>query len=250
MCDEFFQAAALSPGDLSEVHEHKYRQAVLHGATTQDPASAVAPVLPHRRTALLPPLVAVQAVNQGRVSMESPLNAERFSEAQQYLKLYGSAHNLAMFYLRHGFMRLAVEYIVDEKVPPAVFIDTVFVHTLSHGNMDEMKGVLKAIDPQLERVGSYLLAACRHVTKNKLFSILYDLQVFMDDFYRAGITTIKFACKEGLSSEERADFLQKALSHFARGSAAAAEASDASKYSTLDTITSLPLLKMALKFAG
>lgn len=39
----------------------------------------------------------------------------------------------------------------------------------------------------------------------------------MDDFYRAGITTIKFACKEGLGSAERTALLQKALGHFKKG---------------------------------
>jgi zinc finger FYVE domain-containing protein 26 len=217
-------AAATTASARSEAHLHQYRQAVLHGAPPE-PADGQQPALvPARRALFLPPLIAVQTVNQGRVSPDSPLNGERFGQAQFYLKKYGFAKGLCNFYLRHGFMEHACRYLVDAaEVPARVFVETVYVHALSHGQMDDLKFILKAIDPTLERWAQQLLAACGYSNQRKLVSVLYDLQVFMGDDFRAGITSLKFAGGKGFAVEKRMELLEQARCHFNSGRQAGLE---------------------------
>jgi hypothetical protein len=194
------------------------------GDSSAHPAAGLA----KRRARLLLPLVAVQAVNQGRVSLVSTLNSERFSEATRYLTLYGTAKELCKFYLLHGFMERACEFMLSKAVPPRVFVETVFVHALSTGSFAQLKDTLRLLsDGTLDGWGPYLHAACKYSNERKMHAVLYDLQVYMDDDFRAGITSLKFAAAVGIEVPRRMELLQQARGHFEAGHAQAAAAAAA-----------------------
>lgn len=112
---------------------------------------------------------------------------------------------------------------MQEGVPPRVFVETVYVHALSCGKMDDLKFILKAVDPSLEGWAPHLLAACGYSNQRKLVSVLYDLQVFMGDDFRAGITSLKFAGGKGFAVEKRMELLEQARCHFNAGRQAGLE---------------------------
>lgn len=176
---------------------------------------------------MVPTLVAVNAVNLGRVSLKSTMNSERFNEATKYLQTYGSPSVMSEFFIKHGFLERACEYLLESDAEPEVFANTVFMLALRQGRFEEIKQCLTNIDPSLERWAPHLTLACKQLSAARKYKVLYDLQVFMRDFNRAGLTSIKFACVPGLTSEERLTYLAKAKDHYSAGIRAAVKAEEA-----------------------
>lgn len=197
----------------SKLTLHHYRQAALYGVPMPT-AEGKKPALMPPRVGLLPPLEAVTAVNQGRVSLESPMSSERFHEASWYLQRYGSAETLCNFFVRHGFVSRACDYVLKSQVIPKVFVDTIFKTQLNKGAIDELKDVLDMADPTLQQWNPYLMATCRYLSNENMIRTLYDVQVYMKDEYRAGITSVGFARAGGLPVEKRLAYLQQGLGHF------------------------------------
>lgn len=48
------------------------------------------------------------------------------------------------------------------------------------GQIQEVEGHLKSLDPSLEVWHSYLTAACRYFTQKGLYSVLYHTQLLMN----------------------------------------------------------------------
>ena len=204
---------AKAPDLKSKLTSHHYRQAALFGVPMPI-AEGKKPAAMPPRVGLLSPLEAVTAVNQGRVSLESPMSSERYHEASWYLQRYGSAETLCTFFVRHGFVSRACDYVLKSQASPKVFVDTIFKTQLDKGAIDELKGVLEMTDPTLQQWNPYLMATCRYLSKENMIRTLYDVQVFMKDDYRAGITSVGFARAAGLLVEQRLSYLQQGLGHF------------------------------------
>lgn len=64
-----------------------------------------------------------------------------------------------------------------------LFVDFFWVPALKMGQIQEVEGHLKLIDPSLEVWHSYLTAACRYFTQKSLYSVLYHTQLFMNVSY-------------------------------------------------------------------
>ncbi len=100
----------------------------------------------------------------------------------------------------------------------------------------------KALDPSMGSWEQHLLAMCRYLATSKLNQLLFETQVFVGDFFRAGltsvcvcvcvihaqvvfkrcgahsgITSVKFACDGEVPLSRRKQYLRDAKSFFEQG---------------------------------
>lgn len=189
---------------------HAYRQRIVNPTPGPDGRTA--------RPRLVDPLAAVNAVSRGRVSMESNMDSERFHEAVHYYSSYAPADQLAAFYCRHGFLDRACTLVLAKNISDKAFVDIVFLPTLARNQLANLKRSMRDTDATLAKWRRYLLAACRALTTGRrLYHVLYDIQLFMADHVRAGLTAVQFATAPGLPAKERLAHLQQARKHFGDG---------------------------------
>lgn len=122
---------------------------------------------------------------------------------------------LCDFYINNGFVEQPCRYVVDHNVLPKVFLESIFKPQQAADKLDALLDVLALIDQSLDKWAPHLIVVCRYLTKCKMLHTLYKVQVFMKDFFRAGITSVKFACAANLFVPARLEFLVQARGHFA-----------------------------------
>ena len=119
------------------------------------------------------------------------------------------------FYCRHGFLDSACRLVLERGVSDKAFVDVLLLPTLARNQLPELKQCMSNVDRGLGKWNRYLLASCRALTtQRRLFHVLYDLQLFMADHIRAGLTAVQFATVPGLPASERLAYLQQARKHF------------------------------------
>ncbi|KAK9880596.1 hypothetical protein WA026_011836 [Henosepilachna vigintioctopunctata] len=138
-----------------------------------------------------------------------------YNECIFYLRRYGTHQGLLDFYLKHGELDQALQYILDNNMSDDVFVD-IYMKCLKEGVVNILQENIAKIDYTLELWKNYLRKLCRHLEKQKLLHCLYQLQLFMGDYARAAMTCILFY-EEGANSfsdlARKNHFLLKAEEH-------------------------------------
>jgi len=152
------------------------------------------PLLAYRQSTddLMSPLLGLLENGRNFQSGNSYLDPKRFDECLYYLHTYGSPSSLVAFYVRHRHLKLACRYIIDQQCSVEVFIESLFMRLVLKGNFTQLKEQMEIADPTLQAWMPYLTAACKYLLRRSFHHLLYEVQVFMRDFFRAAQTCIRF----------------------------------------------------------
>lgn len=152
------------------------------------------PLLAYRQSTddLMSPLLGLLEHSRNFQSGNSYLDPKRFEECLYYLHKYGSPSSLVAFYVRHGHLKLACRYILDQQCSVEVFIESLFMRLVIKGKFAPLKEQMEITDPTLQAWMPYLTAACKFLLRRSFHNLLYEVQVFMRDFFRAAQTCIRF----------------------------------------------------------
>ncbi|XP_045461225.1 zinc finger FYVE domain-containing protein 26 [Harmonia axyridis] len=138
-----------------------------------------------------------------------------YNECIFYLSRYGSHQSLLDFYIRHGELDQALQYILGNNMGSDVFIE-IYMNCLKDGLVNVLQENIAKIDSTLDVWKHYLHQLCRHLEQQKFLNSLYQLQLFMGDFMRAAITCIRFYQEDTKNFSDLArknKFLHKAEEH-------------------------------------
>lgn len=114
-----------------------------------------------------------------------------YEECIYYLTKYGSHHSIIDFFLNHGDIKNALNYIVDNRLSSESFIE-LYIKCLKNGAINELQRVMSAIDSSLDIWKDHLKHTCRYLEQQKLLNCLYQLQLYIGDYVRAAMTCIRF----------------------------------------------------------
>jgi zinc finger FYVE domain-containing protein 26 len=153
---------------------------------------------------------------KNRVANNSKDTQQRQQECIFYLERYGNTHSLLSYYLKHKLLEKACRHVIDRALSHATFVDYIVDHCLHVSLLPELKQMLKKIDPNMEVIKPYLLAACKYFNQKKAFKTLVTFQVFMKDYLRAGLTCIKIFM-ETLDPQYKLKCLEVAKGYFEEG---------------------------------
>lgn len=188
---------------------------------------------------LMSPLVGLVENSRNFQPGSSYLDPKRFEECLYYLRKYGSPSSLVAFYVRHGHLKLACRYVIDQQCGAEVFIESLFMRLVLKGNWTQLKEQMETADPTMQAWMPYLTATCKFLLRRSLHHQLLEVQVFMKDFFRAAQTCIRFyegaTGRHGFTSYEelfpRLHYLEEAKRHI--------EAVIAEKKSTKGTVNTV-----------
>eukprot|EP00795_Rhopilema_esculentum_P014543 gene14543-5610_t len=148
------------------------------------------------------------------------LDKRRYDEIIYYLTKYGSHKQFVRFYVRHGLMRKAAAYIRDRKCSDDIFVEELLMRNFQDGSFELLTRELEEMDPTLNSWKDYLVKSCRYLSRKRLFNCLYQMQIFLKDFFRAATTCVRFflgdAGNPARSFKElynRLDYLDRAKRH-------------------------------------
>jgi len=105
----------------------------------------------------------------------------------------------------HSYQSLILLYFYQ-------YLNTPYLTT----HLPNSKNILKKTDKTLLRWEIYLIAACKWLNSIKIYEPLIELQLFMDDYSRAGRTCIRMFI-ECNSQDERLGHLERAKKFFEKG---------------------------------
>ncbi|KAK3587800.1 hypothetical protein CHS0354_042763 [Potamilus streckersoni] len=131
---------------------------------------------------------------------EDSMESLQFQECVYYLRTYGTYLAMVDFHRKHSYWMKAVQYILDHKCSIEVFVEGLLKPSLESGELGKLMDQMLLLDPTLESWNHYLTAACRYFVKMKLHHVLYDFQLFMKDFIRAGMTCFTYFYTHGARS--------------------------------------------------
>ncbi|KAJ8964678.1 hypothetical protein NQ314_004710 [Rhamnusium bicolor] len=114
-----------------------------------------------------------------------------YDECVYYLTKYGTHLSLLEFYVKHGDIDQALNYIIDYQLSNDIFVD-VYMRCLKDGIINILQENMSKIDSTLDVWKGYLRYICRHLEKQHMLHSLYQLQQFMGDYIRAAMTCIRF----------------------------------------------------------
>lgn len=115
-----------------------------------------------------------------------------FNECRYYLERYGTHSSMLEFLLRHRRIPMALDYFLAESCDPELLGEQLIQPALVRGELEQVLSGIRALDPSLARFWPALLISCRQLQRNSLFHSLYRIQLFMEDFIRAAMTSIQF----------------------------------------------------------
>lgn len=122
----------------------------------------------------------------------SELKGVVYSECKHYLELYGSHRSMLAFLYRHGRTTQALEYYLSKGCEVDLFLEELLQPSLKRGTLDALLSSLRQMDISLNRWWPTLLTVCRSLQKRGRMHTLYALQLFMEDYLRAAVTSIQF----------------------------------------------------------
>lgn len=125
--------------------------------------------------------------NQGEL-----LKSHYYEEAMHYLLNYGGNADLFDFFMRNNLIRFALRYTLLAKVSYDMFIQFVFVPVIKAGRLTDFIDMIKQIDERFKKSKSYILAVCKYLERKKSLHVLYQLQLALEDYIRAALTSLKF----------------------------------------------------------
>ncbi|XP_077537379.1 zinc finger FYVE-type containing 26 spastizin [Haemaphysalis longicornis] len=115
-----------------------------------------------------------------------------YSECKHYLEQYGSHRSMLSYLFRHGRVSQALEYYLAKGCETELFVEELLQPSLKQGSLDGLLDSLRQTEPSLQRWWPTLLAVCRNLQKRGRTHTLYALQLFMEDYLRAAVTSIQF----------------------------------------------------------
>lgn len=115
-----------------------------------------------------------------------------YSECKHYLEMYGSHRSMLGFLFRHGRTTQALEYYLAKGCEVELFQEELLQPSLKQGTLNMLLSSLRQTDPSLNCWWPTLLATCRSLQKRGRMHTLYTLQLFMEDYLRAAVTSIQF----------------------------------------------------------
>ncbi|XP_067138232.1 uncharacterized protein Sptz isoform X2 [Centruroides vittatus] len=147
-----------------------------------------------KNLAILKSINSLKSIQNGEINQvvlkKDKFNNEILKECLYYLTHYGNHQSFVNFYQRHNMLKEAINYICKEQCDPEIFIENLFLPCAKLGLLSKLKNIISNSD--LKRFPKYLLNTCHYLEKNELYYLLYDLQLFMQDYIRAAMTSIKF----------------------------------------------------------
>ncbi|XP_072390542.1 zinc finger FYVE domain-containing protein 26 homolog isoform X1 [Diabrotica undecimpunctata] len=152
-------------------------------------------------------------------STKPPIHKIFYDECVYYLRRYGSHLSLLDFYIKHGDIQVALNYIIDNNLGTEVFIE-IYMKCLKDGIVATLQEKISLIDSTLDLWKGYLRHICRHLEKHNMLHSLYQLQQFMGDSVRAAMTCIRFYQENALNFTDlvkNVSFLHKAEEHLKYG---------------------------------
>lgn len=152
-----------------------------------------------------------------RVSIENSLDHERLDECMYYLTTYGTPGAMLNFLIRHGLMDRACHLVLTRHLEPEIFYRDLFTVALDYGRLAALKRAISDLDPTLEQWDPYLMYTCRMLNRHEQLPVLYDIQLFLKDLFRAALTSVKMSMNTGLSVDDRIGLLKQAAQHFRNG---------------------------------
>ncbi|XP_015911906.2 zinc finger FYVE domain-containing protein 26 isoform X1 [Parasteatoda tepidariorum] len=165
-------------------------------------------------------LASLRNIKNGLTQFETKLytlDAIVKQECLHYLNMYGTHFATIGFYRKHGYISEALEYITEKKCEPDVFIEALFMPILKNVQLSSLKQLMSSVDPLLHTWSSYLFATCRYLEKLKYLNVLYEIQLFMEDYARAAKSAINFYLTPAPSYKvlfDRSRFLHNAKKHY------------------------------------
>ncbi|CAD5119010.1 DgyrCDS7665 [Dimorphilus gyrociliatus] len=113
-------------------------------------------------------------------------DSENSRECLFYLTNYGSHSDIIKYFMNMRDVRKAVLYIVEHKCSSQIFVENVLMKANSTGLINNMKKELRSIDSS--RWSQYITESCKYCQQQRMFNLLYDLQIFIKDHIRAAMT--------------------------------------------------------------
>ncbi|CAL1527591.1 unnamed protein product [Lymnaea stagnalis] len=148
---------------------------------------------------------------------ENRVESVPYKECLNYLRTYGSYMDHITFLRQHGYWMKAVQFAADHHCSSDVFVTGLMVPAMTSGEFGHLLEQMLMLDPTLEKWTSYLTATCKYLLKQKYFSTLYQVQLFMKDYIRASMTCITHFYQRGAHSyldlSGRMQFLFTAQQH-------------------------------------
>ncbi|CAG0896947.1 unnamed protein product, partial [Darwinula stevensoni] len=142
-----------------------------------------------------------------------------FTEAMWYLTTYAPADMIVTFYQQHGMLKEAVEFCANMQINSDVFFASLFLPCIKQGKLSPLLHELRSFDSSLISWKKCLEGACRQLELRRLFHVLYELQIFLQDHVRASMTCLQFYVARANSFSElvqRSHHLEHAKEHLER----------------------------------
>lgn len=177
------------------------------------PATPSAPSTP-QRARVVEQLVVVTAVTRGRVSESSNMDSERFREAEYYLTTYGTAEMLVVFHMKHGALLKACQAVISQNLATPIFVDKIFLPCVNSKRLDVLEEIMLGMDKSLDKWRPYLMDVCQRARSSQAFNLLYSLEMYMKNHYRAGLTRCRMASLRGMTMGDRLEHLQASKNLF------------------------------------
>lgn len=137
----------------------------------------------------------LKSIRDPNFEVKVPVNELKgvvYSECKHYLELYGNHRSMLAFLYRHGRTTQALEYYLSKGCEVDLFIEELLQPSLRQGMLDALLSSLRQMDASLSKWWPTLLAVCRSLQKRGRMHTLYAVQLFMEDYLRAAVTSIQF----------------------------------------------------------
>ncbi|KAI8788313.1 zinc finger FYVE domain-containing protein 26 [Biomphalaria glabrata] len=148
---------------------------------------------------------------------ENRVESVPYKECLYYLRTYGSYMDHITFLRQHSYWMKAVQFAVDHQCAPDVFVNGLMIPAMNSGEMGRLLEQMLMLDPTLDKWTGYLTATCKYLLKQKYFSTLYHIQLFMKDYIRASMTCVSHFYQKSATSYldlfGRMQFLYTAQQH-------------------------------------
>lgn len=147
-----------------------------------------------KNLAIFKSITSLTSIQNGAISQvilnNDNLKDEILKECMYYLTNYGSHRSFIKFYQKHNMLSEAMNYIYKEQCDSEIFIENLFLPCAKLGTLPKLKNIICNLG--MRNFSNLLMATCRYLEKNELYNLLYNLQLFMEDYIRAAMTSIKF----------------------------------------------------------
>lgn len=161
----------------------------------------------------------IKAISQGRYyELETSSNGDNafYHESLHYLISYGSHSAILEFFIRHEKFEECLTHVLDNKVEPETFFNSVYLTCLKNGCVERLHDAIKAKDPSLSAWKNYIVFTCHSLETRKYLNTLYQIQIFTKDYVRASMSCIRFYVSGATDYTDlcsRSKFLLQAQKH-------------------------------------